>query len=257
MSLMFDPDLYTSVPTRTPGATLSLTRALLSAAPAKPEKLVAKRIVKLRKGAKLLQAAWVDAGRPAAAVADARPFDVVLDRSWSAMRSRLDGCVLLGDDDIAPRASQLMATVFPTGLDFLKLPYNEEWAESERRLAMIKADGLAKELDELAGKPYLAAIKKAHAAYGSALGITNKKGSAPQAVRVAKPLRELQAAIGGYVRTVVGQVDEDDEESVAAAQAQLEPIVRARRPRGGSAAVLEEEPIEAPIPEEPAGTGAA
>lgn len=256
MPPMFDPDLYSTVPTRTPGATLSLVRGLLAAASREPEERVARRIAKLSKAAKLLQAAWVAAGRPTATVADLRPFDVVLDRSWSALRSRLEGAVQLGDDDHAPRAVQMMATLFPTGLDFLKLSYPEEWAESERRLVMIKADGLAQEIEALAGKPYLPSIKKAHAAYGSALGITDKKATTPDPVRVAKPLRELQAAIASYVRAVVGQVEEDDEESVVAAQEQLEPIVRARRPRESGVAEVEE-PVEAPVPEGPTGSKAA
>lgn len=89
----------------------------------------------------------------------------------------------------APRATVLLQTLFPTGLDFLKLPYAEEWAESERRLAMIKRDGLASELEALAGKPYLPAVKKAHTAYGAALGITDKKAATVDAVRVVEPLR--------------------------------------------------------------------
>lgn len=128
MAPLFDPNLYATVPTRTPGATLSLAHGLLSAAAPEPEERVRKRLAKLRKGAKLLQVAWVEAGRPMAAVADARPFDVALDRSWSALRSRLDGCVQLGDDDHTPRGEVMMQTLFPTGLDFLKLPYPEEWA---------------------------------------------------------------------------------------------------------------------------------
>lgn len=249
MPPIFDPNLYATVPTRTPAATLSLARGLLAAASPEPDERIAKRIAKLRKGAKLLQAAWVEAGHPSAAGGDPRPFDVALDRSWSALRTRLEGCVQLGDDDQSPRASKLMTTLFPTGLDFLKLPYAEEWAESERRLAMVKTAGLAPELEELAGAPYLPAIKKAHAAYGTVLGITDKKAAMPETTRVVGPLRQLQAAIGAYVRAVVGQVEEDDEESVAAAQEQLEPIVRARRPRGAGEA---EEPMDAPLPEAPA-----
>jgi hypothetical protein len=249
MSFPFDPSLYGTVPTRTPGATLSLARGLISAAATKPDAAITRRIAKIRKSAKLLQTAWVEAGRPSASGEDPRPYDVTLDRCWAALRTRLEGCVQLGDDDHAPRAGVMLSTIYPNGLDFLRLSYPEEWAESERRLEMVKKDKLAKELEELAGAPYLPAIKKAHAAYGTVLGITDKKAPAVESVRVAKPLRELQAAIGAYVRAVVGQVEEDDEESVAAAQEQLEPLVRAKRPRGSAEP---EEPIEAPLPEAPA-----
>jgi hypothetical protein len=53
MPPIFDPSLYATVPTRTPAATLSLARGLLAAASSEPDERVAKRITKLRKGAKL------------------------------------------------------------------------------------------------------------------------------------------------------------------------------------------------------------
>jgi hypothetical protein len=250
MPPMFDPNLYNTVPTRTPGATLTLARGLLAAAAAKPTKMIAARLVKLREQASLLQQSWVAASRPAAAAESVRPLDVVLDRRWGALRSRLEGCVQLGDDDHAPRAVRVLEVLFPTGLDFLKLPYADEWAESEKRLLLVKTDELDGEIVELAGKKYLPALREAHAAYGTALGITEKKVTAADAARVVEPLRQLQAAIAAYARGVVGLVEDDDAKSVAAAQEQLEPIVRARRPVGAGTAEVEE-PIDAPLPELP------
>src|SRR5690606_32595739 len=165
-----------------------------------------------------------------------------------------EGCVQLGDDD-APRAQHMLDTLFPTGLDFVTLPYAEQWAQSERRLVLVATDGLEDELTELCGECYLPLLQEAHAAYGKALGITKAREAAPEAARVLEPLRELNAAIGSYARGVVGAVDEDDEQAVAAAMQQLEPILRARKVRApGEAEVgLPEEPIDAPLPELPAG----
>ncbi|MCX4242771.1 hypothetical protein [Paraliomyxa miuraensis] len=250
MSSTFDPDQYTTVPTRSPASTLSLSRALLSAAPKRPGKPIAKRLVKLRAAAELLQAAWVDTSRPMPTVEDLRPFDMVLDRRWKALRSRLEGCFLLGDEDRSARAERMMTTLFPTGLDFLTLPYAEEWAQSERRLLLVESEALEEELEGLVGEGYLPALRQAHEAYGRALGITERKEAAPEAARVLEPLRALKAAIVGYARGVVGVVDEDDAEAVRAAQHQLEPILRARRPRGPGASESEE-PVDAPLPEAP------
>lgn len=247
MPPIFDPDQYTTVPTRSPRATLSLSRALLSAAGKPPNKAVAKRLLKLRSQAELLQIAWVDGGRPAPAVEDLRPYDLVLDRRWGALRSRLEGCVQLGDDDHTERAEALMKTLFPTGLDFLKLQYAEEWAESERRLLLVKADELEDEIEALAGEKYLPALQEAHDAYGKALGITQKKEAEPDPARVVEPLRALQGAIASYARGVIGAMDEDEAASVKAAQERLEPILRARRARGPGE--VSEEPVEAPLPE--------
>ncbi len=56
--------------------------------------------------------------------------------------------------------------LFREGLSFLKLPYHEEWAEREKRLQRIDAEGLCKDLDALAGKDFLDAVRGAHERYG-------------------------------------------------------------------------------------------
>jgi len=258
MSPFFDPDLYTTVPTRSAAATLGLARALISAAPSRPPASQSRRLTRLRNCAELLQRSWIDAGRPVE-TSDLRKLDTTLDRRWNALRGRLDACVQLGDDDQAPRAESLLATVFPTGLDFLKLPYAEEWAQSERRLVLVTTDELEDELEALCGELYLPLLQQAHAAYGEALGITKRKDSPAEATRVIEPLRQLKDAIASYARGVIGTMNEDDPESVAAAEQQLEPILRARRTATPGEATNDEpaEPVEAPLPELPAAVAAA
>ncbi|MCX4242028.1 hypothetical protein [Paraliomyxa miuraensis] len=245
----FDPTPYATVPTRTPAATLTLARGLLAAAPSRPTRFIARRLARLREAARDLQSVWIDANRPTTPV-DPRPFDLALDHRWAALRTRLEACLLLGAHDHVGRAKSMLALLFPTGLDFLTLPYAEEWAQSERRLVLIATDDLADELDELAGAAYLSELRQAHAAYGSVLGITDRKELAPEPAGVLEPLRALQAAIAGYSRGVIGLVEEDDPESIAAAQRQLEPLLRARRPRSPSEAPTDE-PVDAPLPELP------
>lgn len=256
MSPTFDPDLYNTTPTRSAAATLGLARSLISAAPARPPASLSRRLTRLREHADLLQLSWIDAGRPVE-TADLRKVDVVLDRRWGALRGRLEACVQLGDDDHAPRAEVLLGTLFPTGLDFLMLPYAEEWAQSERRLVLIATDELEDEIEALCGELYLPLLRQAHATYGEALGITKRKGSPAEAARVIEPLKQLKDAIASYVRGVIGTMNEDDPESVAAAQRQLEPILRARRTTTSGEVAAEEptEPAESfdvPLPELPA-----
>lgn len=253
----FDPDQYTTVPTRSAAATLGLSRALLSAAPSRSPASQALRLARLRDSAERLQLSWVDAGRPVANE-DLRKLDTVLDRRWSAVRGRLECCVLLGDDDHAPRAEVLLGTLFPTGLDFLKLPYPEEWAQSERRLVLIATDELEDELEALCGEPYLPLLRAAHVAYGEALGITKRK-DAPVEARVLEPLKELKDAIASYARGVIGTMNERDADSVTAAAQQLDPILRARRAVASGEATTEEpsEPVETPLPELPPAVAAA
>jgi hypothetical protein len=257
MSPAFDPDPYTTVPTRSAAATLSLARSLISAAPSRPPVSQARRLARLRDRAELLQLSWVDAGR-STEPSDLRKLDTILDRRWSALRGRLEACVQLGDDDYTPRAEAMLVAVFPTGLDFLKLPYAEEWAQSERRLVLIATDELEGELEALCGEPFLPLLKEAHAAYGEALGITKRKDSPAEGARVRPPLEQLKDAIASYARGVIGIMNEDDPKSVAAAERQLEPILRARRTTTPGEPTTDEpaEPVETPLPELPAAVAA-
>ena len=80
------------------------------------------------------------------------------------------------------------------------------------------------------------------------------KRSAKARLSVSDSLSELRASIAGYARLVLGLVDEDDQESVDAAEAALEPILRYRKRRVVSEPEAEaetEEPVEAPLPEVP------
>jgi hypothetical protein len=248
------PEAYTTVPTRSAAATLGLARALISAVPPASQSL---RLARLRDRAELLQQTWVDAGRPVE-TADLRKLDITLDRRWSALRGRLDACVQLGDDDHTPRAESLLGTLFPTGLDFLELPYSEEWAQSERRLVLVATDELEDELEALCGEPYLPLLQQAHAAYGQALGITKRKDSPAEAARVLEPLKQLKDAIASYARGVLGTMNEDDPESVATAEQQLDPILRARRTIASGEPTPDDpsEPVDTPLPELPTAAAA-
>lgn len=104
MPAMFDPDLYATVPTRTTGAMLSLARGLLSAAASEPEARVAKRLAKLRKAAKLLQAAWVEAGRPAPGGHVRFALEPTPSPPRRAARSRHSGRSASSPGPAAPRA---------------------------------------------------------------------------------------------------------------------------------------------------------
>jgi len=248
MPARLDPTPYLTVPTRSAAATLGLAQALLSVAPSRPSASQALHLARLRERAERLQQSWVDVGRHVVA-RELRKLDRALDQRWSALRGRLHACVLLGDDELAPRAKPLLGAIFPTGLDFLKLPYIEEWAQSERRLAMIAAEGLEGELGVLCGEPYLARLRGAHEAYGEALGIGGIGGSkdAPaEAARVLGPLEELKDAIVGYACGVIGGVSEEDPEGVTLVERVLEPIVRARRAVAPGEDVGEEAELEKP-----------
>jgi hypothetical protein len=218
---------------------MSLARALLGAAPAKVELTVKHRLSMIHAKATTLQSVWTAVHRPDNYPESARPYDVVLDHRWSVVLSRLVHWVEMDkrdaeDDDEPERAAKLVKLLFPTGLDFLRLPFAEQWAESERRIALIDADQLDADLADLVDSRVVARLRKAHEDYGRVLGITHKKAIVDSG-RVIDAMRELRLEMVGLARLVLGLTDENDPIGVAAAEAQLEPILRYRKPRSASA----------------------
>jgi hypothetical protein len=264
MPFTHDASTYTSIPTRTTAGTLSLARALLGAAPQVTDPAVAKRLMRIHEKAAALQSVWIAVNRPEQNGGKARECDLVLDRTWAALRSRLLNWIDMGkagddqaDDDEFERATKLDALLFPTGLDFLCLPYVEQWAESERRIVLISVDKLGSDLDDLVDPRVVKRLLAAHMNYGRVLGITEKHADPG---RVIDALRELRAELVGLAHLVLGLADETDAVSVAAAEAQLAPILRYRRPRSGAEGETDpstdeleadSEPIEMPLPQAP------
>jgi hypothetical protein len=265
MSVTHDPSTYTTIPPRTTAGTLSLARALLGAAPQVINPAVGKRLGRIHEKARALQSVWIAINRPEHNGGNARECDLTLDRVWAAVRSRLVNWIDMGkasdedEDDELDRATRLNSLLFPTGLDFLRLPYVEQWAESERRIALMSIDKLGNDLDDLVDPRVVKRLLVAHEAYGRVLGITERQANVDPG-RVIDALRELRAEMVGFTHLVLGLVDEADAASVAAAQAQLEPILRYRRPRGGTEGEVDvssketeadSEPIEMPLPDAP------
>ena len=195
-----------------------------------------------------LQKAWIDANRPDTATR-VGVYDRASDRCWGALRGRMQPWVDVEDENHGKRAGELLELLFPTGLEFLNLPGPEQWSESDRRLALIESDGLEPDIVELAGQSFLDRLRKAHADHGDALGITKKKE--PEASPgVIEGLRELRNEIADYARLVIGLAFTDEEK--LAAEGQLEPILRFRKPKAAGEPEAEE-PVEAPLPDVPSG----
>jgi hypothetical protein len=255
MEFAIDPSEYTVIPTRAPAPCLSLARALLHAAPKAPPPAQITRLARIHTKAKALQSAWMEANLPGTGE-DVRRDDKSLDNSWSIVRDRVDHWVLSADEKYAARASYFMASLFPTGLDFLTFAYTDQWAESDRRIAWIETQQHSLELDDLVDARMMTKLYKAHARYGEALEITSPAPVIPPGASIRECLQALRAELANYARLVIGLVDDDDPNSVALAEAQLAPILKYRKTRPASADVEpiddeQSEAIEAPLPEPP------
>lgn len=159
-----------------------------------------------------------------------RPFDLAVDRAWSALHGRLVGWELIGDP-AAARAARLMLIFFPTGLSFTQLPWSAQWAEGEKRLAQLAQEGLGPDLRQLVGAPFVDALEARQREYGDALGMhggTHDEGAETQALMPL--LRATLQAIADYaVQVAAAHNAERDPKRRAALRKAIEPLEQARR----------------------------
>jgi hypothetical protein len=92
-----------------------------------------------------------------------------------------------GQHPRAARARELVDILSPTNREWLELAYEAEWAESEKRLGWIEAQGLTKDIHDLAGPEFLGEVKAAHAEYGVALAVAAPAPARPSTRRRRSP----------------------------------------------------------------------
>jgi hypothetical protein len=252
-----DPVHYARPPKFDVPSAVTIGLALITAMPKPAPDHVRAAATKVRKDTVALQLAWGKSGL-ATAPRDRRKSDLRVDTAWAGLLDRLESYSLLpaGTYPRAARAREICDILSPTDRGWLKLVYEAEWAESNKRLGWIEEHGLTKDINDLAGPEFLAEVKDAHAEYGVALAVTK---AAPEVLeyKLSEPLQSLARSIGRYTLAVVTMAD-DDPASVAAVRRALRPVDdyregQARRAKSGGPAV---DPVDAapvspttPIPE--------
>ncbi len=189
-------------------------------------------------------------------VADTRKADAEEDNAVGALHDFLSAWARLpGGVPQATQAQAVLRALFPSGLGFLRAEYAVEWAEVQRRIERLRSEGLDVVIGKLGGQPFVDYLLATHAAYGKALGITEKTG-APKSSdpQIAEALRELQAALRRYIIKAVAHVEADDPESESMVSRLLSPIAEYEsRLAGASSGPKPDEPDapDAPDANEP------
>ncbi|MCK6546340.1 hypothetical protein L6R52_10865 [Myxococcota bacterium] len=248
MAIEIDYNRYIPLPIFDAAGGLALSRALVAAHPRGLPAKVKKLLEQLKVADASLRERWRDADLEE--VDTRRPADLALDRAWGAFHDRIRTHSEMPTERVknAAEAKALHAKLFPTGLQFLKLPYVEEWAESEKRLERIRDEGLERALDRIAGPEYLEEVRHCHKVYGAVLGITERREAAEAAPGGLERLRELRKVMQRYVSNLVVLGDEEE----------LEPLVRAAlapidefRAQAGTRRARGDNDRDAPVPEAP------
>jgi hypothetical protein len=202
---------------------------------------LAPRIERARKRMATTQEALRDARAqrlqilPSAESEDARAADVAVDTAIRATYDFLQANLRLPADHEAPAlALKISNVVFPDGLKFTQLPFKQEWGETDSRLRAVEADpSLEKAFAKIGGTVFLANLRKAHQAYGKALGITSVKAGAPPVASLREPLDALRSAIKSYVLAVIANAPEDETEAAAFRDDLLAPLAELQSSGGG------------------------
>ena len=241
----FDLSLYMRAPIMDVASGVALGVSLLSASPKAPTSAVKAAAKRLRTSVVALQSAWGSASIPAPA-GKKRAADYATDNAWGCLEMRLDayGRLPASEAPKAERATEIYSKLFPDGLTFLTLPFKTQWAEGEKRLQLIEGDKLAADIDLLAGPEFLREVRRTHAIYGKALGVTQPE-ELPLDVRLAEPLRDVGQAIVDYSLQLLALASAEPSMAATVKKA-LKPIDdhRAAAPKRGSAA--EDAPNDAP-----------
>ncbi|HEU4405886.1 MAG TPA: hypothetical protein VFS43_11520 [Polyangiaceae bacterium] len=256
MTSPLDPTLYLRPARLDVAGARSLRAPLRAARPAALPPPAERAAARLAAALDALDAASRQGGGLARGEADVRRFDRQLDNLWAAVQDRLLTFTLLADGDPQRAlAEALVAALFPDGLAFLHLPYLEQHAESERRLARCVAEGLDPSLRALVGSTFVDALVEAHAAYGRALGVGAPPAEGGRELRVIEALRGVQAALRSYVLQLLAFAD-DEPAAVEAVRSALLPLDALRgAPAGAPAPRPEGETSRSPGDAAPGGEG--
>lgn len=157
-------------------------------------------------------------------------------RQWLGAFAGLD----VPENVVRPVAQRLHQTWYGEGAFYAASRHEEQWAQTEARIAAVDTQGLAGDYETLGGAIFLTAMRRVHATYGQVTGITAPLPEAPEEAAL-RPLSDaLRRAIKEYVFKVGASVEPDDAESAALAARLLRPYTHWDSGKGGKAAASSE-----------------
>ncbi len=227
----FDPSLYTRAPMITLASGIVLAQALVAACPAIMPPPVKKAVEHLAKVAAGAQQAWADRQRESGFVPDegTRVLDQEADGSWSNLRARLLAYAGLSVALFpkARRAQEIVDTLFgDSGLGFLRDGYILQWSTMSVLLKRIDAEGLAADIDTLAGPEFLQHIRNVHPRYEAMVQGALQRDAGQQSLR--EHVRLIQRAVVAYATRVCATVEDDDDSTAETARTALAAIEKMR-----------------------------
>ncbi len=223
----FEPYLYTRAPTVTLASAIVLAEALVKACPGFMPPAVQKAVNYLATTGNAAKQAWADRRRDVGTASDesSRGLDQEADGGWSGLRSRLTSYAGLPVHRFpkAARAQIIVDSLFGEGgLEFLRDTYVLQWSTMSVLLKRIDDEGLAAEIDDLAGPEFLQNIRDIHPRYEAMVQGSLQRETSQESLLVH--VRLIQRAVVAYATQVCATVDDADDATIEAARDALAAI---------------------------------
>lgn len=220
----------------------TLIEQLIDVAKDDPSEAIDGSVKKLRKVLGRGRTASVEGVRASATATAAGDLELDLraDRCSKAVKLRLEAWPLIDRGERARRAGEHLRLLFPQGLQFTKASFAVQDAAMRRMVTEMKEPALAASLDELVGPEFIKAFKKVTKQYSKMVKAMGHATAASVDMRTI--VTEMQTVIVQHASKVLGELEDDDPESVERVRGLLAPIdnFRARAGYGGGSAVVEE-----------------
>lgn len=223
-----DLALYARPPKMTVEGGMTLCRVLADSCPASMPASVKKAAKRLFEVAEAAQFAYTLRRKSVAKTSpeDARPIDRNADSSWGALRSRLQAYAMLPSETYpdAKRAAEIITSLFgEAGLSFLTESYPEQYGIADSVLRRIDSEGMATDIDRLAGKEFLENVRLQHVAYGKMVQSVLQREEA-LSEDLSDHVRAMGQEIVDYATKVLASIDRDKPATLAAVRTALRPI---------------------------------
>ncbi len=205
---------------------IALAAALLRTKPAKAPAVVVEEATRLAKA--LARAKAVGHGGEHA---DAKAYDVAMDRAWATFVRRIEDWTDLPIAQCPAAIEAAKVHRIVGDLSILKLNYLAEFAQIGARLDSLRREGMLDDAKRFAGDAFLDEVMRCHAAYGTALGVFDAPEKKTSAADRGEARVALVEAIAEYTHHVTALARAGRPESWPAVETALAPIAALRTKR--------------------------
>ena len=250
----FDPSPYVHAPTINASSGVTLALALVDASPTSAPPIVKKAAKYLKTVAEKARADLAERNRQLGVLSedDVRALDNEGDCAWGGLQQRLGAMAMLSPERFpqAKRAAELSVQLFPEGMEFLKANYATQSTKMASILEHIDMARLDAEIDALAGKEFLQAIRHVQPRYEAMVNERLRRDKVTSQ-NLADTVRAIQGAIVNYASKVIGTIEHDEPDTAEVARLALLPITNHRDAAALRGRRATKEPATEPEAEDP------